>query len=134
VTYLFDTNVCIKLINGSSAKVAKRLRVTAPDEIRLSSIARAELLFGAYRSAHVAENVRLVERFCRPYVSLSFDDACAQHYGVLRADLARRGMPIGPNDLFIASTALAHELTLVTHNVAEFSRVVGLKLEDWERS
>ena len=80
----------------------------------------------------MAENVRTVEQFCKPYLTLPFDDACAQHYGVVRAYLARRGTPIGPNDLLIAATALAHDLTLVTHNVDQFSRVVGLRIEDWE--
>jgi tRNA(fMet)-specific endonuclease VapC len=63
---------------------------------------------------------------------LPFDDAAAEAYGRLRAELARRGTPIGPNDLMIAAIALAHDLTLVTHNTAEFSRVSGLRLEDWE--
>ena len=133
MTLLFDTNVCINLINGrASSRIAKRLRATSPSEIRLASITRAELLFGAHKSAQVAENVRTVEQFCKPYLTLPFDDACAQHYGVVRAYLARRGTPIGPNDLLIAATALAHDLTLVTHNVDQFSRVVGLRIEDWE--
>ena len=64
--------------------------------------------------------------------SLPFDDAAAEAYGRLRAELARRGMPIGPNDLMIAAIALAYGFTLVTHNTSEFSRVPGLRLEDWE--
>ena len=60
------------------------------------------------------------------------DDPAAEAYGRLRAELARRGTPIGPNDLMIAAIALAYALTLVTHNTAEFSRVPGLRLEDWE--
>lgn len=56
-----------------------------------------------------------------------------EHYGIIRADLARSGTPIGPNDLMIASSARALDLTLVTHNPSEFSRVAGLRIEDWER-
>ena len=134
MSYLLDTNVCIRLINrnGPSRKVTRRLQATAPSEIRLASIVRAELLFGAYQSAKVAENVRLIERFCETFESTPFDDACAEQYGAIRAQLAKRGTPIGANDLLIAATALAHDLTLVTHNLEEFSRVVGLLLEDWE--
>jgi tRNA(fMet)-specific endonuclease VapC len=132
--YLLDTNACIRVLNSSSAPLVARLRSHAPSEIRVSSVTRAELLYGARRSARVAENLRLLAGFVAPLVSLPFDDACAEQYGALRATLAAAGQPIGPNDLLIAATALAHDLTLVTHNLREFSRVAGLKLEDWERT
>ncbi|KYG01863.1 hypothetical protein BE21_55765 [Sorangium cellulosum] len=64
--------------------------------------------------------------------SLSFDDVAAERYAVIRAELEGRGQSIGANDLLIAAIALAHDLTLVTHNISEFSRVTGLRLEDWE--
>ena len=130
--YLLDTNACIRILNGSSAILVSRLRRQAPTDIRLSSVTRAELIFGARRSARVAENLGLLAAFFAPLISLPFDDACAEHYGVLRASLAAAGRPIEPNDMLIAATALAHDLTLVSHNVREFSRVANLKLEDWE--
>jgi tRNA(fMet)-specific endonuclease VapC len=80
----------------------------------------------------VTQNLDLLRRFLAPYVCLPFDDLCAEHYGLIRADLERAGAPIGASDLLIAATARAHDLVLVTHNVREFSRVVGLRLEDWE--
>ena len=122
------------MLNGSSGPLVARLRSHAPSEVRISSVTRAELLYGARRSARVAETLRLLAAFFAPLVSLPFDDACAEHYGALRASLAVAGRPIGPNDLLIAATALAHDLTLVTHNLREFSRVAGLKVEDWELS
>ena len=132
--YLLDTNACIRVLNGSSAPLVARLRRQAPSEIGISSVTRAELLYGARRSARVAENLRLLAAFFAPLVSLPFEDACAEQYGALRASLSAAGKPIGPNDLLIAATALAHNLTLVTHNLREFSRVTGLKVEDWERA
>ncbi len=63
---------------------------------------------------------------------LPFDDACAVQYARLCQDLERDGTPIGPNDVMIAATALSTDLTLVTHNVSEFSRVIGVKIEDWQ--
>ena len=66
------------------------------------------------------------------YKSLPFDDRCAEAYGRIRARLAEVGSIIGPNDLLIASIAVVHGATLVTHNVREFSRVEGLAYEDWE--
>ena len=132
--YLLDTNACIRVLNGTSAPLIARLRSHAPSDLRVSSVTRAELLYGARRSARVAENLRLLTGFFAPLVSLPFDDACAEEYGALRATLSAAGRPIGPNDLLIAATALAHDLTLVTHNLREFSRIAGLKIEDWERA
>jgi tRNA(fMet)-specific endonuclease VapC len=132
--YLLDTNACIRVLNGSSEPLVTRLRSHAPSEIRVSSVTRAELLYGARRSSRVAENLCLLAAFFAPLVSLPFDDSCAEQYGALRASLAAAGRPIGPNDLLIAATALAHDVTLVTRNLREFSRVAGLKIEDWEQT
>ena len=65
-------------------------------------------------------------------MSLPFDDSCSEPYGRIRQELERLGTPIGAYDLMIAATAIAHDLTLVTHNIDEFARVVGLRYEDWE--
>lgn len=70
--------------------------------------------------------------FFSPLQSLPFDDDCAEHYAMIRSDLAAQGSPIGPNNLFIAAIARANSATLVTHNTDEFGRVAGLRLEDWE--
>jgi tRNA(fMet)-specific endonuclease VapC len=132
--HLLDTNACIRILNNSSASLVARLRLHEPSEIHLSAITKAELLYGARHSEHVSENLRLLGGFFEPFACLPFDDTCAEHYGMIQADLAARGQVIGPNDLLIAATARAHDLTLVTHNVREFSRIIGLKLDDWERS
>ena len=63
---------------------------------------------------------------------MPFDDEAARQYGIIRASLARLGTPIGPNDLMIASIALAQRAVVVTHNIGEFRRVGGLEIEDWE--
>lgn len=130
--YLLDTNACIRILNDSSTQLIDRLRQHNPEEIYLSSVAKAELVYGAFRSSRAADNLRLLRRFFEPFVSLAFDDRCADHYGRIRNELERGGTPIGPNDLMIAATATAHDLTLVTNNTREFGRVVGLEIEDWE--
>ena len=130
--YLLDTNACIRILNGSSAPLEKRLRSCSPTEVSLCSVVKAELYFGARKSKRQAENLRLVERFFSVFPSFGFDDRCAEVYGSIRSELERCGAPIGPNDLLIAATAIANELVLVTHNTREFERVVGLHLEDWE--
>jgi tRNA(fMet)-specific endonuclease VapC len=132
VSHLLDTNVCIRLINRSPGAVVERLRVHNPGSIHLSAITKAELFYGARHSKRVRENVQLVMAFCKPYPCLAFDDLCAEHYGLIRADLISRGENIPPMDLLIAATARAHDLILVTHNLRDFAPVIGLRLEDWE--
>jgi tRNA(fMet)-specific endonuclease VapC len=83
------------------------------------------------RSKNRSSNVAEVLKFLSLFRSLPFDDVAADRYAEIRADLESKGIPIGPNDLMIASIAMAHGLIAVTNNVAEFSRVVGLKIEDW---
>ena len=96
------------------------------------SVVEAELRFGLAKASFSARRIEAVEAFLSLVTILPFDSAAAREYGALRAHLERAGTPIGPNDLMIASIALAHDLTLVTHNVAEFARVPGLRVEDWE--
>lgn len=132
--FLLDTNTCIRILNGSSPAVAERLRDTPPSEVRLSAVVKAELLYGARKSARVDDNLRVLRRFFAPFVSLPFDDRCAEEAGLIRLDLERSGRPVGPNDLLIAATARAHDLVVVTHNSREFDRIPGLRSEDWERA
>ena len=130
--HLLDTNTCIHFLNGSSKAVAVQMQLRPPSEIVLCSIVKAELLYGARHSERVEDNLRLLDQFFTPLASLPFDDRCAEEYGLIRAQLAAQGTLIGPNDLMIAATARAHDTTLVTHNIREFSRVAGLRLTDWK--
>jgi tRNA(fMet)-specific endonuclease VapC len=130
--FLLDTNVCIGILTGRSTKAVAKLRQLAPTEVRICSVVRAELQFGARNSSRVEANLSLLETFLSPFMSVAFDDSAANYYGRIRADLHRAGELIGPNDLLIAALALANDLVLVTHNVKEFGRVPGLRWQDWE--
>jgi len=130
--FLLDTNACIRILNGSSPEMVARLRRHRPSEIRLCSVVKAELLSGARKSDRPHQNLQLLDELFSVVGSLPFDDDCAAHAGTIRHDLERAGTPVGPHDLLIAATAMAHDAVLVTHNVGEFSRILGLKLEDWE--
>ena len=132
--FLLDTNACIALLNGSSPALAQRLSQCHPRDVATSSVVKAELYFGARKSQRVAENLAAIDRLCRPFASLPFDDRCGEEYGSIRAELEAVGRPIGANDMMIAATARCHRLTLVTRNTSEFSRVTGLALEDWQRA
>lgn len=93
---------------------------------------KAELLYGAWRSRHIEKNLLLLKQLFAPLQSLPFDDAVAEHYAQIRLGLATQGRLIGANDLLIAAIARTHNAILITHNTDEFSRVDGLRMEDWE--
>ncbi len=130
--YLLDTNVCINLLNNQQPEVKKKFRSLSPSEIALCSIVKAELFFGARNSNRIDANLQRLHFFFAPLQSLSFNDLCADEYGLIRADLTVQGNLIRPNDMLIASIARAHNVILVTHNTSEFCRITGLKLDDWE--
>lgn len=132
MTYLLDANSCIKLLNGRSENIRRRLESERPQDIVLCSVVKAELLYGAFKSVRRTENLDRLRPFFRRFISLPFDDVAAETYGEIRARLERAGTLIGPNDLLIAAIALSQSVTLVTNNTREFRRVEGLHLEDWE--
>jgi len=103
-----------------------------PEDIYVCSVVKAELYYGAMRTRNPIETLQVQNRFLNNFSSLPFNDEAAEHYGKIRATLAAKGQPIGPNDFFITAIALANQVTLVTHNTREFSRVSGLLIEDWQ--
>lgn len=132
--YLLDTNTCIRYINGTSQSVFERLNAQGEGDVVVCAVVKAELFYGAIHSQNPSKNLANQQKFLALFVSLPFDDSTAEHYGRIRSELAKAGTPIGGNDLMIAAIALAHNLTVVTHNLKEFGRVSGLKVEDWENS
>jgi tRNA(fMet)-specific endonuclease VapC len=130
--YLLDTNTCIRYLNGRSEKIKQNMAAVSQQDIVLCSVVKAELFYGAMKSLHPENNLARQRKFTDNFVSLPFDDNAAEVYGQIRAQLEKAGTPIGPNDLLIAAIALANNLTLVTHNTREFSRIAILPCEDWE--
>ena len=131
--YLLDTNACINYLNFPRSKVGTAIRAVPLQEIAVCSVVKSELFFGSRKSKNPAINLGRQLQFLDQFQSLSFDDIAADAYASIRADLTSKGTLIGPYDLQIAAIALANDLTLITHNVSEFSRVAGLKIEDWEQ-
>lgn len=130
--YLLDTNACIAILRSRTSPVAIRLAKEAPVNVAICSVVKSELYYGAHKSDRKEETLNKLALFLDGFQSVPFDDNSSKIYGRIRADLAARGEPIGPNDLMISAIALANDLTLVTHNLREFQRVKGLKLEDRE--
>ena len=130
--FLPDTNVWIRFLNPGENHVKNHFLSADPSTIWLCSVVKAELFFGALKSTRIKENLGLLDELFVNFESVFFDDDAARKYGEIRSDLARKGTPIGPNDLMIAAIASVHEAVLVTHNTREFERVTGLTVEDWE--
>ncbi len=130
--WLLDTNACIRYLNGRAPNLKLRIDAADPLDLQVCSVVKAEMFFGSARSTNPALALQRQKFFLSRFVSVPFDDSAAEVYGGIRADLERLGTPIGPNDLLIASIAVANGATLITHNVNEFSRVRGLVVEDWE--
>jgi tRNA(fMet)-specific endonuclease VapC len=130
--WLPDTNVWIRYLNPQPSPVKAQFLQHSAAKIFLCNIVKAELYFGAFKSKHIDENLALLDELSNGFASLPFDDNAARHFGRIRAALTKIGTPIGPYDFQIAAIALSHNCILVTHNTKEFSRVAGLRLEDWE--
>jgi len=128
--YMLDTNSCIRVLRDRLPNLRERFNAEA-DTLCISTITLTELLHGAEKSARPVENRHEVERFAARLETLSFDAAAAAHAGEIRATLKRRGFPIGGYDLLIAGHARSLGLVVVTGNLKEFTRVDGLRAEDW---
>lgn len=130
--YLLDTNTCIRYINGRSPQIREHLKSVADIDIAISTITKGEMYTGSAKSQTPQQSRAAQDAFCIRFASLPFDEAAANEFGRIRADLEKAGMPIGPYDMQIAAIALVHELIIVTHNTREFGRIAGLHIEDWE--
>ena len=128
--YLLDTNTCVYAIKREPA-VLHHLQQHGPEDFGVSAITVAELWFGAAKSSRPASTRESVDAFLKPFEVLAFEAAAAAEYAEIRLQLEKGGRPIGERDLLIAATARSRRLTVVTHNVREFSRVSGLRVEDW---
>lgn len=129
--YFIDSNTCIYFLNGKFSSVRERFLSISPKEIKISTIVKAELLLGAFKSRTRQQTTDKVEKFLRPFGIIDFTDKMAYEYAEIRKDLEQAGKKIGANDLLIAATVLYENATLVIHNLNEFHRVKNLKIEDW---
>ncbi|BDI19329.1 nucleic acid-binding protein [Nostoc cf. commune SO-36] len=130
--FLLDTNTCIIYMRGKNSTLKQKLESTATKDIAVCSVVKAELFYGAMKSANPVRNLTLQQEFLAQFISLTFDDLAAMRFGTIRSQLEALGTPIGAYDLQIAAIALTNNLTLVTHNTREFKRVNNLLTEDWE--
>lgn len=128
--YMLDTNMCI-YAQKQNASVLAKIKNNREQGLVISSITLAELEYGVRASAAPDKNFVSLLRFLSIVEILPFDSNAASEYGIIRAELKRKGTPIGNMDMLIAAHALSEGLIVVTHNTREFERVTNLRIEDW---
>jgi len=127
---MLDTNIAIYVIKRRPIELLQVFNQHT-GQLCISSITYAELLHGVEKSSLVDKNLKNVEDFVSRLEVLEYGSKAASHYGNIRADLERKGTPIGVNDLHISGHARSEGLIIVTNNVREFERVPGLRVENW---
>ncbi|WP_058555515.1 type II toxin-antitoxin system VapC family toxin [Thiohalocapsa sp. ML1] len=128
--FLLDTNAAIAVLKGNPT-VLGHVRAVGRRELHICATVESELWYGVEKSQRRAENAARLVELLGWLPSLPFASDATRRFAQIRVQLARAGTPIGPYDLQIAATALAHQMTLVTNNTDEFQRVDGLRIEDW---
>jgi tRNA(fMet)-specific endonuclease VapC len=129
--YMLDTNICIYCIRKNPQKVFRRMQGREIGDVGISAITYSELRFGVADSSNPEQNSIALAEFIAPLEVLNYTAEIAETYGSIRSFLKTKGKLIGPLDLLIAAHAVHLESTLVTNNVREFSRIPGLKIENW---
>jgi tRNA(fMet)-specific endonuclease VapC len=129
--YLLDSNICIYIINKNPRTVVERIKSLKPNQVKLSAISVGELEYGASKSKYREQNRNALIDFAAAFDIIPFDDNDAEVFGLIRAELEKRGQVIGPYDMQIAAQALSRNLILVTNNINEFSRIPELKIDNW---
>lgn len=128
--YMLDTNTCI-YAQKQNESILTKIREKYQDGLAISAISLAEMEYGIQASVNKQKNTVSLLRFLSIVSVLPFERGAALEYGKIRADLRRKGTPIGNMDMLIAAHAKSEHLIVVTHNTREFERVEGLQLDDW---
>ena len=131
--YLLDTNICIYIIKKKPFEVFEKFKTLTIGDVGISSITLAELQFGIEKSSNAEKNREALEKFLTPIEIIDYGFEASVEYGKLRAELEKKGIPIGPLDMLIASHAKSLDVVLVTNNMKEFESIAGLKIENWTK-
>jgi len=128
--FALDTNTLVYLFKGAG-RVAERMLAESPADVAIPSVVLYELELGIALSSQPAKRRKQMDALLGAVTVLPFEEAAARSAARIESTLRSTGTPIGPRDVLIAGTALAHRAILVTHNVREFRRVRGLSVTDW---
>jgi tRNA(fMet)-specific endonuclease VapC len=131
--YLLDTDILIYSLKSHKI-VQQNLRRHLYDPIKISAVTLMELYYGAYKSQKVANNLAKIKTIENTLEIIPVSRELVEIFGVLKSDLEKVGTPLDDFDLILASTAMSHNLTIVTNNVKHFGRIDGLKMENWSKA
>lgn len=131
MAYLLDTDIVIYWLPDRFPQIQEQIDRIERSDIFFSAISVAELYFGARNSSHPQDNQALIDELVSWVTVLDFDHAAGVLFGRIKAELKQSGKLINDSDLFIAATAISHDLVLVTNNLRHFERIPFLRLEDW---
>lgn len=131
--YHLDTNIIIYALQGTYKEIENHFRSIPFESIVIPRIVIAEIEYGAKKSKNYKQTIEKYNEFINHFEIIDFDEKACRKFGDIRWTLEQAGKQIGPYDLIIASTVLANEGVLVTHNTKEFERIKGLKIEDWTK-
>ena len=120
--YYLDTNICVYFLKGLYPSIIEKMQSMNAGNIKIPSIVKAELLYGAEKSQQKVKNLTKINRFLEPFEITPFDDDCSIIYSKIRSEMELKGTAIGPNDYIIAATVLAKNGILVTNNTKEFEK------------
>ena len=129
--YLLDTDICIYLIKKHPSEVLDRFRQHSPQDVAISTITLFELQYGIEKSQYRKRSEDALAKFLLPLNIIEMDASAAMEAAAIRAQLEKKGLPIGPYDLLIAGLAKSLNIVLVTNNTKEFGRIADLNLENW---
>ena len=129
--YMLDTNICIYVLKNKDDKVLQKFYDCNFGDIGISSIVYSELVYGVEKSSKRNENLKNLLKFLSAIKIYDYDINASNEYGKIRSELEKSGSIIGSMDMLIAAHAKSQKAILVTNNIREFSRVNGLKVEDW---
>ncbi len=129
--YLLDTNICIYIAKQQPLHIYSKFETLVIGEVGMSTVTYGELFYGVQKSQNHKKNMSLLQDLASLIPPLPIPTDAGKHYGQIRTVLEQKGTPIGNNDLWIAAHALSLNITLVTNNMKEFTRIPHLHLENW---
>ena len=129
--YMLDTDMCSYIIREHPERVRRRFQTLAMEQLCISVVTYAELIYRVERSSSRRVNRPVIEDFVRHLDVMNWDTGAAGQYGVIRAELEAAGSPVGAMDTMIAAHAKSIKAVLVTNNRRHFTKVKGLKIDNW---
>jgi len=129
VSHLLDTNICAAHFRRPGGLAHRFMQYSGG--LFVPTVVLGELYAGAYHGSQPAPLLQKIADLLDDVAVLDFDHACAERFGKERGGLLQQGISVPTADLMIAAVALVHNLTLVTHNTADFQKIPGLRLDDW---